>query len=172
MQRATAARPAYPSTAGKDKSTASYNPHAYRRTHTMQRIRMLIRTFGLVSLFGMAALALPLPAHAGGMHVDLGLSLPLPFPVVVAPPPAVVYPASPGVVGTGYYGDERYPRGYWRHPHYPHSDYSGYRQGGWRPYHPYNDPGGYQGNWQRPHQPSNDPHGYRQGSWRPDHWRR
>src|SRR5438445_9678238 len=108
MQRATAARPAHPSTAGKGKSTASYNPHAYRRTDTMQRMRTLIRTFGLVSLFGMAALALPLPAHAGGVHVDLGLSLPLPFPVVVAPPPAVVYPA-PIVGGRGYYWYDRYP---------------------------------------------------------------
>jgi hypothetical protein len=97
----------------------------------MQRMRTLLRTFGLASFFGLAALALPLPAHAGGMHVDIGLSLPLPFPVVVAPLPAVVYPA-PAVVGTGYYGYERYPRGYWRHPHHAHNDYGGYRQGGWR----------------------------------------
>lgn len=131
----------------------------------MQRMRTLLRTFGLASFFGLAALALPLPAHAGGMHVDIGLSLPLPFPVVVAPPPAVVYPAPPIVVGTGYSGYDRYPRRYWRHPRSLHHGFGGYRQGGWRLHHRHDDPGRSQGGWRGPRQLHNDPSRSRQGGW-------
>ena len=64
----------------------------------MQRIRMFLRTCGLVGCCGLAALVLPLPAHAGDVHVSIGPSVPVavvvpPAPVVVAPPPAVIYPA-------------------------------------------------------------------------------
>ena len=65
----------------------------------MQRINALLRTVGIVGVCGLAALALPRPAHAGGVHVSLGFGLPVPVyvaptPVVVAPPP-LVYPAPP-----------------------------------------------------------------------------
>ena len=59
----------------------------------MQRINALLRTVGIVGVCGLAALALPRPAHAGGVHVSLGFGLPV--PVFVAPPPPVVYPAPP-----------------------------------------------------------------------------
>ena len=60
----------------------------------MQRINTLLRTCGIVGFCGLAALALPRPAHAGGVHVSLGFGLPV--PVFVAPPPPVyVQPASP-----------------------------------------------------------------------------
>ena len=38
----------------------------------MQRISTLLRTFGIVGFCGLAALALPRPAHAGGVHVSVG----------------------------------------------------------------------------------------------------
>ena len=50
----------------------------------MQRINTLLRTCGIVGVCGLAALALPRPAHAGGVHVSLGFGLPV--PVFVAPP--------------------------------------------------------------------------------------
>ena len=56
----------------------------------MKRMSTLLRTFGVVTLLGIATLALPLPAHAGGVHVSIGFGLP--FPVVVAPQPVVVVP--------------------------------------------------------------------------------
>ena len=60
----------------------------------MQRINTLLRTCGIVGVCGLAALALPRHAHAGGVHVSLGFGLPV--PVFVAPPPPVyVQPASP-----------------------------------------------------------------------------
>jgi hypothetical protein len=63
-------------------------------------MRTLLRTFGIVGFCGLAALALPSPAHAGGVHVSVGFGLPVPVfvapaPVVVAPQSAVVYPAPP-----------------------------------------------------------------------------
>jgi len=103
----------------------------------MQRTKTLLRTFVMVTMVGIATLALPLAAHAGA-RVSIGIGLPVvvaPAPVVVAPPPpAVVYPApvvvtSPSVVvapppvvyGTppvlvgGYYGPSYRP---WRHHYY------------------------------------------------------
>jgi hypothetical protein len=64
----------------------------------MQQISTLLRTFGIVSFCGLAALALPRPAHAGGVHVSVGFGLPVPVfvapaLVVLAPQPTVVYPA-------------------------------------------------------------------------------
>ena len=69
----------------------------------MQRMSTLVRTLGIVGVCGLAALALPLPAHAGGVHVSVGFGLPwsvvvAPAPVVVAPRPVVV--ARPTVVYT------------------------------------------------------------------------
>ena len=107
----------------------------------MKRIRTVLRTFGVVTLLGLASLALPLPAHAGGLHVSIGLGLPFlvavfPAPVVVAPQPVIVQSApvvvvQPPVVVTEhrvvhagwlppgiakkYYGD--YPK-HWRHHHH------------------------------------------------------
>ena len=124
----------------------------------MKRIRTILRTCGMVAVLGLATLALPLPAHAGGVHIDIGLPLLLPFPIFVAPapifvapPPEVVYPA-PVVVSPEDYGYYGYRPGYWRHPYHVHNGYGGYRQGGWqRSQHLHNDPGGYpQGGW-RPH---------------------
>jgi len=102
-----------------------------KRTHTMQHTNMLLRTFVLAAVIGIATLALPLAAHAGA-RVSLGIGVPVvvaPAPVVVAPPPpAVVYPAPPVVVAApsvvygappvlvgGYYGP--YYR-HWRHHHH------------------------------------------------------
>ena len=66
----------------------------------MQRINALLRTVGIVGVCGLAALALPRPAHAEGVHVSVGFGLPepmvvAPVPVVVAPQPTVVYPVPP-----------------------------------------------------------------------------
>src|SRR5215510_6249777 len=60
----------------------------------MKRMSTFLRTFGLASVLGLAALAVPLSAHAGELQVSIGFGLPL--PVVVAPPP--VYVAPPPVV--------------------------------------------------------------------------
>src|SRR6266446_10034196 len=57
--------------------------------NTMQCKRMLVRTLGVVTLIGIASLALPFPAQAGGLHVSIGVGL----PVVVAPVPVIVQPA-------------------------------------------------------------------------------
>jgi hypothetical protein len=51
----------------------------------MKRISTLLRTLGMVTCIAVASLALPLSAHAGGVHVSIGLGLPLPI-AVVAPP--------------------------------------------------------------------------------------
>jgi hypothetical protein len=87
----------------------------------MQRIRTILRTCGMVAVLGLATLALPLPAHAGGVHIDIGL--PLPFPIFVAPAPIFVAPP-PVVVRPGYYGYYGYRPGYWRHPR----SYHGWRR--------------------------------------------
>ena len=96
----------------------------------MQHTKTLLRTFVMVTVLGIATLALPLAAQAG-VRVSIGVGLPVvvaPAPVAVAPPPpAVVYPApvvvapppvvygaAPVVVG-GYYGP--YYR-HWRHHHH------------------------------------------------------
>jgi hypothetical protein len=55
----------------------------------MQCMKTLVRTLGVVTLVGMASLALPVPAQAGGVHVSIGVGL----PVVVAPAPVMVHPA-------------------------------------------------------------------------------
>ena len=62
----------------------------------MERIRTLPWIFGLVMLLGIASLALPLTAHAGGLYVSVGLGLPV--PVVVAPAPVVVTRPQPVIV--------------------------------------------------------------------------
>ena len=54
----------------------------------MQWMNTLVRTLGVVTLVGMAGLALPGPAQAGGVHVSIGVGL----PVVVAPAPVIVQP--------------------------------------------------------------------------------
>ena len=115
----------------------------------MQRINALLRTVGIVGVCGLAALALPRPAHAGGVHVSLGFGLPV--PVFVAPPPPVVYPAPPVYVYPApvivehppvvvqppvVYGQPSY-RGYasyggygrpWRHRHHDDGDHAAHRQ--------------------------------------------
>jgi hypothetical protein len=101
----------------------------------MKRMRPLLWTFGMMTFFGMASLALPLPAHAGGLHVSIGIGVPVyPAPVVVAPAPVVVYPApvvvarfpvvvapppvvygAPPVLVGDYYGPRHR---HWRHHHH------------------------------------------------------
>ena len=94
----------------------------------MQHRRPLLWMFGMMICMGMASLALPLPAHAGRLHVSIGLGVPVyPAPVVVAPPPAVVYSApvvvaqppvvygAPPVAVGGYYGSRHR---HWRHHHH------------------------------------------------------
>jgi hypothetical protein len=101
----------------------------------MKRISTLVRTFGLVSCFGIAALALPRSAHAGGIHVSFGFGLPV--PVVVAPqpvymPPAPVVVAPPPVVYTtpGVVYEQPYAEGYYRYARHPYRyGYDGYRPG-------------------------------------------
>ena len=97
---------------------------------------------------GIASLALPLPAHAGGLHVDIGLEIPVPAPpVVVAPYPVIIQPAPvivqrapvvvapypvvipeprvvherwlPPGIAKKYYG--KYPK-HWKHHHHDHDD--------------------------------------------------
>jgi hypothetical protein len=93
----------------------------------MKRMNTFLRTLGVVTLVGMASLALPFPAQAGGVHVSIGVGLPVvvaPAPVIVqrapiimVPPPVVV--SEPQVVyGYPYY------RGYHRHwkHHHRHED--------------------------------------------------
>jgi len=58
---------------------------------TMKRISTLVRTLWVVTLVGIASLALPFPAQAGGVHVSIGVGLP--FPGVVYPAPVIVQPA-------------------------------------------------------------------------------
>ena len=57
----------------------------------MPCISTLVRTLGVMTLVGMASLALPFPAQAGGVHVSIGVGVP--FPEVVYPAPVVVQPA-------------------------------------------------------------------------------
>jgi hypothetical protein len=52
-------------------------------------ISTLVRTLSVMMLVGMASLALPFSAQAGGVHVSIGVGV----PVVVAPAPIVVQPA-------------------------------------------------------------------------------
>ena len=62
----------------------------------MEHIRTLPWMFGLAMFLGIASLALPLPAHAGGLRVSIGPGLPV--PVVVAPAPVVVTRPQPVIV--------------------------------------------------------------------------
>ena len=57
---------------------------------TMRATHTLVRMVGIVAFLGIATLALPLSAHAGGVQVSVGIGVPLPEPVVVAPAPVVV----------------------------------------------------------------------------------
>jgi hypothetical protein len=100
----------------------------------MQHTQKLVRLLALLTVIGLAALALPLSADAG-VRVSVGLGVPVyPPPVVVAPPPAVIVARPPVVVAPppvvydgprvsvggyyrGYYG-HRPP--HWRHHHHPH----------------------------------------------------
>jgi hypothetical protein len=106
------------------KRMVDLNRKGYRMPHR----RPLLWMFGLMIFIGMTSLALPLPAHAGGLHVSIGLGVPVyPAPIVVAPPPAVVYPApvivtqppvvygAPSVVVGGYHGPRHR---HWRHHHH------------------------------------------------------
>ena len=63
----------------------------------MKRFRIVLQTLGIVTCLGLAGIALPRPAHAGGVHVSIGLGVPLPV-AVVPPPPVVVAPAPPVAV--------------------------------------------------------------------------
>jgi hypothetical protein len=106
--------------------------------------KYLSRLLGIVTVLGIAGLALPLSAHAGGPRVSVGIDLPLPvpflpFPVVVAPQPVIVHPAP---VVRGYYGhyhhgyDRRYYRGHGRHwEHDRHWGHAGHRHRPWRHHH-------------------------------------
>src|SRR5437773_11354515 len=67
-----------------------------KEDHIMKCMNTLVRTLGVVTLVGMASLALPFPAHAGGVHVSIGVGLP--FPGVVYPAPVIVQPAPVVVV--------------------------------------------------------------------------
>ena len=115
----------------------------------MERIRTLPRMFGLVMFLGIAGLALPLTAHAGGLHVSVGLGLPV--PVVVAPAPVVVTRPQPVIVQSAPVVVTRPPvivgepcveseRPY----------YGGYHVGSERPYY-----GGYHRHWKH-HRHDND----------------
>ena len=101
----------------------------------MKRLSPVLRAFGVVTFLGLVSLALlPLPAHAGGVHVSFGFGLPA--PVLVAPqpvyvPPAPVVVARPAVVyAPAYYG---YHYGYWRHHH--HGYWRHHHHGYWRHHH-------------------------------------
>ena len=62
----------------------------------MKRMNTFLRTLGVVTLVGIASLALPFPAQAGGDHVSIGVGLPVvvaPAPVIVQAAPVVVAPA-------------------------------------------------------------------------------
>ena len=88
----------------------------------MERIRTLLRMFGLVIFLGIASLALPLPAHAGGLRVSIGLGLPVPVAVAPAPvgvtrPPVRVGEPCVGYERPYYAGGHRYWR-HWKHHHH------------------------------------------------------
>jgi hypothetical protein len=104
----------------------------------MERIRIFPRIFSLVMFLGIASLALPLTAHARGLHVSVGLALPVPVvvaptPVIVTRPQPVIVPSAPVVVTRPpiivgepcvestrpYYGG--YHR-HWRHWEHNHQD--------------------------------------------------
>src|SRR2546430_347091 len=109
----------------------------------MKCMNTLVRTLGVVTLVGMASLALPVPAQAGGVQVSIGVGLPFPgvvypAPVIVQPAPVVVVPqpfivqrapvivtAPPVVVGEPrvVYGYPDY-RGYHRHWKHHHHDWA------------------------------------------------
>jgi hypothetical protein len=110
-----------------------------KEDNIMKWVSMLVRTLGVGTLVGLASLALPVPAQAGGVQVSIGVGLPVvvaPAPVMVQPAPMVVPQAvlvqrapvivteSPVVVAEprGVYGYPYY-RGYYRHwKHHPHRD--------------------------------------------------
>jgi hypothetical protein len=88
----------------------------------MEHIRTFPRMFSLVMFLGIASLALPLTAHAGGLHVSVVLGLPV--PVVVAPAPVVVR-RPPVIVGAPcgestrpYYGGYHRHWRHWKHHHH------------------------------------------------------
>ena len=100
----------------------------------MKCMNTLVRTLGVVTLVGMASLALPFPAQAGGVQVSIGVGLPFPgvvypAPVIVAPQPVIVQRApvmvieSPVMVAEPrvVYGYPSY-RGYYRHWKHHHHD--------------------------------------------------
>jgi hypothetical protein len=62
----------------------------------MKRIYTILRTSSVVTCLGIAIFALPLPAHAGRVHVSSGIGDPV--SVVVAPQPVFVQPAPVVVV--------------------------------------------------------------------------
>ena len=107
----------------------------------MKCMNTLVRTLGVVTLVGMASLALPFPVQAGGVQVSIGVGVPFPgmvypapvivqpAPVIVAPQPVIVQRApvmviEPPVVVTEprvVYGYPSY-RGYYRHWKHHHHD--------------------------------------------------
>ncbi|SRR6266851_1298216 len=105
----------------------------------MSWISPFVRTLGVVTFVGMASLALPFSAQAGGVHVSIGVGVPVvvaPVPVVVQPAPVVVTQpvivqrapvivAEPPVVVAEprvVYGYPSY-RGYYRHwKHHHHNE--------------------------------------------------
>ena len=59
----------------------------------MPCLSTLVSTLGVMTLVGMASLALPFSAQAGGIQVSIGVGLPVavaPAPVIVQPAPVVV----------------------------------------------------------------------------------
>jgi len=131
----------------------------------MQRISTLLRTFGIVSFCGLAALALPSPAHAGGVHVSVGFGLPVPVfvapaPVVVAPQPAVIYPAPPVYVQPVPVVVEQPPVVVEPQVVYAQPSYAGY------PYYR-----GYYRHWWRHHHHDDGDHEEHGQHWRPNDWR-
>src|SRR5215470_12849701 len=90
--------------------------------YVMKCLRTFLRTFGIVSCFGLVALTLPRPAHAGGVHVDIGI---VP-PIVVAPAPPV-YVAPPHPVYVAPYGERDERR--WRHHHHKHHHHKHHHHG-------------------------------------------
>jgi hypothetical protein len=96
---------------------------------------------------GMAALAVPQLAHAGGVRLSIGIGIPAlvyvaPAPVVVAPAPVLVYPPpavvyqSPVVVTPPYFVDKHhFPPGIAKkyHGYRPAYGYKIYKPGmrGW-----------------------------------------
>ena len=113
----------------------------------MTRSKVLSLTVGVLASLAVsiAVLAMPQPAHAGGIDVSIGIGVPAPVyvvppPVVVHPAPVIVQPAPsfvyPGVVFPPpvVYG-RPWPPGLAKkyHGYYPAHGYKFYkhRKGGW-----------------------------------------